>query len=140
MTTDQTGLDSILDDAGDHGTVLFINAEAFTQGSVGHIVPLHITQAGVQIACTHAIGLVHLFADHFLAGQCSLCHLPQQAHDALLHRCQLGIDLGQRPRRLVLEAFTSEIDLVADLADAAVLLIKGVAINPGIIHVRPHFA
>ena len=70
----------------------------------------------------------------------SLRHLPQQVQDLLLDLRQLGVDLVQRARWLVLEEHAVEVDLVADLADAAVLLVQRLAVDPGVGHVRAHLA
>jgi hypothetical protein len=51
-----------------------------------------------------------------------------------------SVDLMQRLRRLVLEELSVEIDLVPHFADAAVLLVEGGVVDPGVEYVRPDFA
>ena len=63
----------------------------------------------------------------------------QQFGDFRLHLLQIRVDGFQRPGGLVLVEVAIEVDLVADDAHLAVLLVLLAPVNPGIRHMGRHF-
>jgi hypothetical protein len=66
--------------------------------------------------------------------------LSEHAHDLRLQFADVGLDLRQRPRRNVDAEVAVEVDLVAHLAEAAVLRVAHGIAHPGVGHVRRHLA
>jgi len=67
-------------------------------------------------------------------------HLGQHPHDVLLDLQDVGLDLFQWTRRGVALEVTIEVDLVADEAHLAILLVAPGLVDPGVRHMGLHLA
>lgn len=59
MTPDKVCGNRIFDDSGDRSAVFSFDPETIPKRCVSHIVPLYIAQAGMEIAGTNTVLLIH---------------------------------------------------------------------------------
>ena len=64
---DEPAIARLLDNSTHHGTVFSVDSKPFPQGGIVHLLPVHIFQTAMQIACPNPVAFIHI--PKFLVGK-----------------------------------------------------------------------